>query len=474
MATTTDICIIGGGPAGSVLGARLAQFGLSVCLFERMKFPRRHLGESLSPGVLPLLASIGAGPVIENAGYPRVRKLSVNWEQEREREEPDGQGMLVDRGHFDGLLLEHARGSGVRIHQPATVERVQHRRDGWSVAVSEPGRRIEVEARFVVDASGRASVLRRRRRHTGPHTLALHAYWTGTGLPAHPRIEAGPDQWFWGVPLPEGVYNTLVFLDARDLRSARGAFKAKFLELIAASSLLPRAANAQLAGPIQATDATPYLEEECVTEDSMAVGEAALAIDPLSSSGVQKAIQSALAGSVVVNTLLQRPQARALAQQFYRDSLSEASQRHRTWAREQYAQVAAKRGSRFWQERAEAGVLMSASPSRAPVMVAPDAPLKLAPEVKIVEVPCAVDRFIERRSAVYCPSLGTPIAYLGELELARLLQSVRSGMTARDLTQTWFQQVPPGKGLAIAQWLVTRGILVACTDAPIAMERTRA
>ena len=92
MLTTADICIIGGGPAGSALGARLAQFGLSVWLVERATFPRRHLGESLSPGVIPLLASIGAGPAIEKAAYPRVRKVSVRWEEEREREDPQGGG----------------------------------------------------------------------------------------------------------------------------------------------------------------------------------------------------------------------------------------------------------------------------------------------------------------------------------------------------------------------------------------------
>jgi 2-polyprenyl-6-methoxyphenol hydroxylase-like FAD-dependent oxidoreductase len=102
MITPTDICIIGGGPAGSVLGARLAQFGLNVCLVERARFPRRHLGESLSPGVIPLLATIGAGPAIEKAGYPRVRKVSVRWEEEREFDDPDGQGCWI--GHADRLL----------------------------------------------------------------------------------------------------------------------------------------------------------------------------------------------------------------------------------------------------------------------------------------------------------------------------------------------------------------------------------
>ena len=73
----------------------------------------------------------------------------------------------------------------------------------------------ELEVRLVADASGRAGVLRRRRCRTGPQTLALHAYRTGKGLPDQPRIEAGAAEWFWGVPLPDGIYNTLVFLDRR-------------------------------------------------------------------------------------------------------------------------------------------------------------------------------------------------------------------------------------------------------------------
>ena len=468
MATTIDICIIGGGPAGAVLGARLAQFGLGVCLVERAEFPRRHLGESLTPGVIPLLASIGAGPAIETAGYPRPRKVSVRWEADREREEPDGQGVLVDRAHFDRLLLAHARGCGVRVLQPATVETMVRREGGWSVAVRARGQIVELETRLVADASGRTGVLPGRRRRTGMPTLAVYGYWTGTALPAHPRVEAGAAAWFWGVPLPGGVYNTLVFLDPRDLRAMRGTLAARFHELLAGSSLLPPGTNASLIGRIQAADATPHFDAECVTEDSIKVGDAALALDPLSSSGVQKAIQSALAGSVVVNTLLQRPRAHALACRFYRDSLSEASARHRTWAQGHYALVAATRPARFWRERAGAVVSPDAAPLEDGTPVPPDAALRLSPGVEIVELPCVVDRFIEARPAVRHPSLAAPVAYLGEVELAPLLGCVRSGMTPRDLARSWMPRVPLREGLAIAQWLFSRGLLISPAEATAA------
>src|SRR5712675_2169144 len=59
------------------------------------------------------------------------------------------------------------------------------------------------------------------------------------------------------------------------------------------------------------------------------LGDAALAIDPISSSGVQKAIQTALSGAIVANTLLRRPELTDAALSFYRTQLSDASERHR-------------------------------------------------------------------------------------------------------------------------------------------------
>lgn len=67
-----DVCVIGAGPAGSTFAARMAQLGHQVHLIERERFPRGHLGESLSPGVMTLLRVADMYETVEAAGFPRV------------------------------------------------------------------------------------------------------------------------------------------------------------------------------------------------------------------------------------------------------------------------------------------------------------------------------------------------------------------------------------------------------------------
>ena len=63
--------------------------------------------------------------------------------------------------------------------------------------------------------SGRGAASGRRRMQTGAPTLAVFAYWRRLACRRAPRIEAGEDAWFWGVPLPNGIYNTLAFVDPK-------------------------------------------------------------------------------------------------------------------------------------------------------------------------------------------------------------------------------------------------------------------
>lgn len=463
---TADVAVIGGGPAGAVLAARLAQLGLGVCLIERVRFPRPHLGESLTPGVLPMLHSMGASSAVAAAGFSRVLEVSTNWEgTEIVRRDPLGQGLLVDRGAFDAALLAHAAACGVRILQPAQVRERARTPDGFRLAVDAAGQRLEVGAHFLADAAGRSAALPGPRRPTGPRTIALFGYWAGRGLPGRPRIEAGERQWTWGVPIPDGTYNTLVFVDHRRLRAEPAApLEDRLRALLERSALSGQLQGARLVGRACAADATPYLCEDVVSARHIRVGDAALALDPLSSSGVQKAIQTALAGAIVVNTLVRRPEACEAALRFYRHSVNETSGRHSVWAAGHYRSAGARFRDRFWTDRgggADRGAGVAAPSGRVPVrFIDDDAPLRLSADCRWEERPCLGDRYVEVKHALHHPRLDGPVAYLGGHELGPLLRDVRPGTTSRELARAWRDRVPPETGLFITRWLSARQVLV--------------
>jgi hypothetical protein len=103
--------------------------------------------------------------------------------------------------------------------------------------------------------------------------------------------------------------------------------------------------------------------------------------------------------------------------------------------------------------------------------MASNTPLDLSPGLEIVELPCVVDRLIEARPAVRHPALASPVAFLGDVELAPLLRCVRSGMTPPELVRAWMPRVPPQRGSAIAQWLVSRDLLVPQKAEALATDR---
>jgi len=464
---TADVCVMGAGPAGCVIAARLAQLGVAVRLVERETFPRPHLGESLSPGVLPLLETIGARGAVEAAGFTRVRRVLSNWDGPlAERVDSGEQGLLVDRGRFDALLSDRARALGAEVMQPAVVRQFAQEGEVWQLGVEAAGSVRHLRVRYLVDATGRAAALAGRRRRTGPRTVALYAYWNGRGLPDQPRIGAGPNEWYWGVPLPDGLYNTLVFMDgASSGGRTRQAREARFHETVNRAGLLDGCDDPRLAGRVQMMDATPYLDDECVTRAQMKIGDSVLALDPLSSSGVQKAIQTALSGAVVVNTLLHKPENTDTAVRFYRESLAQASARHRSWAAGHYATVAARERSPFWTERAlSAGTpephVPSATREGLSAQIASLAAVRLSPDAVFIEVPRLGADFVALGPALRHPALAEPVAYLGGWELAPLLREVRPGMTTLQVVQSWAPGVPIESGLAIAGWMLGRGILV--------------
>lgn len=458
-----DICVIGAGPAGSALAIRLAQLGYSVCVIERLVFPRSHVGESLSAGVWPQLELLGADRAIAAAGFWPCRTLLVQWEGDTPARREFGApgGLLVDRGCFDALLLDRARANGVHLMQPAAVRMCERHDQHWHLTIETANGILALVAHFLVDASGRSAALRGRRRRTGPRTLALFGYWRGGLLPREPQIRAASDAWYWGIPLPDGTYNAMVFVDAADFRARRAAsLEISYVSLVGRSGLMAGCRGAGLSGPVRAADATSYLDSDSIGPRSIKIGEAALALDPLSSSGVQKAINTSLAAAVVVNTLLRCPLQANAATRFYTRNLIEASDRHRSWAAGYYALAAATRPGRFWQTRAADAAAEATRtaplPDCGPVSSS-DCVITLSPEATLSPEPCIVGSLVAMKSALRHPSLERPVAFIGDWEVAALLQPLHRGMTMRGLMDAW--KIPVQSKPAIARWLLKHGVL---------------
>jgi 2-polyprenyl-6-methoxyphenol hydroxylase-like FAD-dependent oxidoreductase len=453
------VLVIGGGPSGASFATRMAQLGHDVTLVESMCFPRHRLGESLTPGVPELLSATGAWRWVEQAGFPPAREVRQLWESESiSRINAAPGSLLIDRGRFDILLLAHAAREGVRVLQPAKVVSCTSDAESWTVLIEHDGGRESIHAGFLADARGRQAGI--SRRAMGERTLALFADWDGAAFPSCATVAAGESGWFWGLPLPGGRYMAQAFLSPHEFHGAKGeSLEQRYRRLIQDSALGVSVTSARLMGAVKATDATPYLALEPVTPRMIRLGDAAISLDPISSSGMQKAIQTALSGAIVANTLLRRPEASAIACDFYRTSLSAAAERHRSWVAERYHAAGRARNHPFWTARAKAPAELQQEYGQS----SPSEEVILSRDARLFDCPCLGAEFVELHRALVHPALSEPVAFLAEQPLATLLSSVPRGSLVA-LARYWSRHMPFKTAMSIAVWLRRKGVLVPAGD----------
>jgi 2-polyprenyl-6-methoxyphenol hydroxylase-like FAD-dependent oxidoreductase len=192
MPSRCDVAVVGGGPAGSTAAAFLARAGLDVICLERERFPRFHVGESLLPASLPLFDRLGVREQIESAGFQRKNGAVFADETEHRgvtlnfRRGPawEDHAYNVPRADFDRILLDHATKEGAVVREGVEVRDVGLRDDGVRLTVEVAGGATEeVEAAFLVDASGRDALIASRlgRRVPLPDLgkAALFAHYRG-------------------------------------------------------------------------------------------------------------------------------------------------------------------------------------------------------------------------------------------------------------------------------------------------------
>jgi flavin-dependent dehydrogenase len=323
---TRDAVVIGGGPAGSTAAALLARQGRRVTVFERERFPREHVGESLLPASLPILEELGALEVLRREGFVEKWGATMVWGTSREpwswyfRETNPRHphSYQVWRPRFDQILLERARDAGAEVCEGATVREVifeGERARGVRVRDAS-GADLVAEAGFVIDASGQGALLGRRLRlrRFDPffRNLAVFGWMEGAGRLRAPDqgnifIESYPGGWLWLIPLQGGRSSVGVVVDASragpELRAlgVRTFFERAIARTEHGGDLL---ADARLVlGPRVARDWS-YRCTRFAGPGFVLAGDAACFVDPLFSSGVHLALSAGvLAASHVAGVL---------------------------------------------------------------------------------------------------------------------------------------------------------------------------
>ena len=216
-----DVVVVGGGPGGSSTAIACAEAGLRVALLERERFPRDLPGETLHPGVEPLLQQLGILEVVLAADFPRHEGHWVRWRLKEDASsppfwisfgrdseaEPPWRGFQAWRAHFDALLLQRAHAAGVAVYQSCrAVDLLRGEAGRVTGVVTSPKRagtegavNTKLRARFVVDAAGGRHWLARRltssiERHS-PRLIARYGYVDGV-CPERdeaPALVADPD-----------------------------------------------------------------------------------------------------------------------------------------------------------------------------------------------------------------------------------------------------------------------------------------
>ncbi len=314
-----DVAIIGGGPAGSTLGTLIKKYApdASVVILEREQFPREHVGESQLPLIGSILDEMGVWEKVEAANFPikigatyRWGKTDDLWDFEflpgkdfvggdrpaKYEGERRKTAFQVERSIYDKILLDHARECGCEVRENTSVTQVLHEGGAVTGLQTTGG---EVKAKYYVDGSGNAAILRRALGVTvdEPSRLKNVAFWSywddaewavtlGKGGTRVNVMSLGYG-WLWFIPISATRVSVGLVLPADAYKAKKLRPEDLYLEAIQSEALISKLLrNATQHGPVHGTKDWSFVANQMAGPNWYLVGEAAGFADPILAAGL--------------------------------------------------------------------------------------------------------------------------------------------------------------------------------------------
>lgn len=319
MTSTCDVLVAGGGPAGCALALTLARYtSRRVVVVELRGYGGVRVGETLQPGAENVFRYLGVWEAFLAARHQPSHSIRSSWGSPVLHERsyfmtPHGGGWHLDRARFDAMLAAEAERAGVMLLSPARLTSLERAPGGWLAKVARRGgETLELQASFVVDATGRKApvAVSLGASHRIDDDL-VGVYCFGRDDAATPDgdgstlIEAAADGWWYSTYLPDRRVVAAFLTDGDLVREKRLLSLQRWIELLAKTrhtrdrllgcSALPR---------LRAWRAHSRILAPVAGDRWVAVGDAAVSHDPLSSMGIAHALSSGMHAGRAIDAAL--------------------------------------------------------------------------------------------------------------------------------------------------------------------------
>jgi flavin-dependent dehydrogenase len=324
-----DVAIIGGGPAGSTAATLLAQKGRKVIVFEKEKFPRFHIGESLLPYSMAAFDRLGVRAKLDAMFPPKYGAAictscgtgTVKFRFKDAYRVEHGNAYQVTRSEFDKVLLDHSAESGATVLEETAVENLRFGEEEIGIMIKTRGAEQGIRARYVVDCSGRNAVIgsffKLKKSYSNLKKFSVFAHYENVAREVgdegtYSRIVRGSDRWFWMIPLSETKMSVGVVMDIAAFKALEQrpeeALDAMLREQPEIWSRMTRSSRVT---PVYAESDYSYRNRRLTGDRWLLAGDAAGFIDPIFSTGVFIAIESAGCAADAIDAALTNPKCRA-------------------------------------------------------------------------------------------------------------------------------------------------------------------